>query len=243
MLAKFNLYDFIADIIPGITFIWVIERIFVAFGRTSPFPASGQIAETSVLIVLGYLCGLMLQALSETVTEKQALLRIWKGFPSERFLLPGDDTFSDEKKRHIVQLAASRFGVAADVVIPEGLPPEREEHLRRSKNREIFSLCYHYVDGLSPRPQIFNAQYGLFRCLITLFALLLILSFPVTWGLWSGPPQQNVMLLLMPTTFLILGWLSYVRCHKRSHDFARSVYDLFISGTGAPTKKPNTEKE
>ena len=54
MIAKFNLYDFIANLVPGLTFIWALEQLGLLIGWTSPFPMSGQLAETSVLVVLSY---------------------------------------------------------------------------------------------------------------------------------------------------------------------------------------------
>jgi hypothetical protein len=237
MLSKFNVYDFIGDIIPGLTCIWAMEWFFKTAGVGSPLPAAGQLTETSTLIVLGYLCGLMLQALSETITEKRVLLRLWKGFPSERMLLPNDSSFSAERKQDILKLVRERFHVGTDPIIPEGASPESEEAIRRRKNQELFSLCYNYVDNLSPKVLLFNAQYGMFRCLVTLFALLLVGSIPVTWSAWSGPFGKNWQRLLVPAVFLAFGWLSYLRCCKRSKDFARAVYDLFISGVAAPPSK------
>ena len=87
MTAKFNLYDFIASLIPGLVFLWTVEQLAKLGGWSSPFPSSGQLPETSMLVALGYVTGLMLQAVSERVTEKQVLFRIWGGFPSARWLL------------------------------------------------------------------------------------------------------------------------------------------------------------
>lgn len=237
MLAKFNIYDFLADIVPGITFVWAIEVFLRVAGIPSPLPSSGQLSETSVIVVLGYVCGLMLQGVSEAVTEKKILLRIWKGFPSERTLLPADRTFTSERKAEILRLIGERFKVSVEPVIPEGTSAEGEAQLRRKKSQELFYLCYGYVENLSPKVLLFNAQYGMFRCLITTFALLFLLSVPVVLASWSGSFGSNWHRLLWPAALSLFTWISYLRCAKRSKDFVRAVYDLFTSGVAAPPGK------
>lgn len=234
MIAKFNLYDFIANLVPGLTFLWALERLGKLVGWDSPFPMSGQLAEASVLIILSYVTGLMLQALAERVTEKKVLFRIWGGFPSARWLLPEDAKFSPAFKQRILDLVIERFKVATTPDIPEGTTPEKQRDLRLKKNQELFYLCYNYVDNLNPRPQIFNAQYGLFRCLLTTFALLCALS--ILFGLWNCLYQSPTpgKFLLLAATFAALTWLAYVRCQKRGEDFAKSIYDLFVSGAAKP---------
>lgn len=236
MASKFNVYDFIANIIPGITFLWAIEQGFKAVGANSPFPIAGQLTETSVLIVLGYVCGLMLQGVSEALTEKKILLRAWQGFPSERMLLPNDQTFSAERKQEILRLIRERFKVTTQPVISEGASAEREESARRKKNQELFYLCYGYVENLNPKILAFDAQYGLFRCLLTTFTLLFIAAIPVASVAWGGPLLNNWELIMWPVVLSVCGWISYLRCRKRSKDFARAVYDLFTSGVAAPHK-------
>lgn len=229
MIAKFNLYDFIANLVPGLTFLWALEHIGRLVSWSSPIPMSGQLAETSVLIVLSYVTGLMLQAVAERVTEKQVLLRLWGGFPSARWLLPDDTRFSPALKQRILELVAERFKIPTITEVPPGTTPEEERAFRLQRNEELFHLCYNYVDNLSPRPQIFNAQYGLFRCLLTTFAILSGLC--IVLGFWNRylHPTNTIRLGLLAGLFGSLAWLSYCRCQKRGEDFARAIYDLFSS--------------
>src|SRR6266568_5935495 len=87
MIARFSLYDFIAVVMPGIFFLWAISTFLGEHLPSSVGPAAGDLAETSVIIVVGYVVGLLLQGLSHKFTEG-ALLRVWGGFPSARWLLP-----------------------------------------------------------------------------------------------------------------------------------------------------------
>ena len=237
MVAKFNLYDFIANLIPGAVFLWALEWMGTLVGWSSPFPLSGQLAETSLLVALSYVTGLMLQAVSERFTQQKVLFRLWNGFPSARWLLPDDPRLSGGYKKRVLDLIAERFKVPTAPEIPDGTTAEQERELRLIKNQELFYLCYNYVDNLNPRPEIFNAQYGLFRCLLTLFAVLCALAIVV--GLWNvvAQPTKQWAFLVTPFIFAFLGWLFYERCKKRADDFAKSVYDLFLSGAAV---KPST---
>jgi len=221
MIAKFSLYDLIAALIPGIFFLWGVS--FTSSSIDIPF--RGGLAETSVLVALGYVAGLILQGISEGLTEK-ILLKAWGDFPSARWLLPDDKKFSKEYKSKIRQIVEEKYSVKADE------EQSKEEQLKR--NQEIFYLCYNAVDRekLSDRPQIFNAHYGLFRCLLTTFTLLFLVELGVL--LFAEPQKQSVICGVL--IFSIIGALvSYFRTKKRSEDFARSIYDLFLvrfSGQG-----------
>jgi len=85
------------------------------------------------------------------------------------------------------------------------------------------------------RPLTFNAHYGLFRCLLTMFALLAVLSLAgLLWALLVRPSQAAAFggwTLL----FGLAGWIAYARCKKRSEDFAQSVFDLFTAGAANQT--------
>ncbi len=93
MIARFSLYDFIAVVMPGIFFLWAISTFLGVHLPSSVGPAAGDLAETSVLIVVGYVVGLLLQGVSQKFTEG-VLLKAWGGFPSARWLLAGDSKFT-----------------------------------------------------------------------------------------------------------------------------------------------------
>lgn len=211
MIPKFDLYDFIASLIPGIFFLLCIFLL-------SGVPINGGMAETSVLIVLGYVTGMILQGISQGLTEK-ILVKAWGGFPSARWLLPDDNKFSNEYKSKIKQIVEDKYSFKV------GEEQLKEEQLKR--NQEIFYICYNAVDKekLSVRPQIFNAHYGLFRCLLTTFILL----FFIEVGFILVGVQQNKYFACGVLIFTIIGALvSYFRTKKKGEDFVRSIYDLFL---------------
>ena len=64
-----------------------------------------------MLIALGYVTGLMRQAVSERYVQGKILLRAWKGFPSARWLLPEDTYFSKSYKDQLNALITEWFKV------------------------------------------------------------------------------------------------------------------------------------
>src|SRR5579859_375674 len=236
MIARFNLYDFLADLIPGLVFLWCINLMMTLLGWSLPFNFAGGLANASVMIALGYVIGLMLQAVSEQYIENTLLLRVWDGFPSARWLLPEDTRFSKTYKNRLLALMAERFRVSTEPEIPAAASPEQARALRLKKNQELFYLCYRFVDSFNPRPQVFNALYGLFRSLLGLFGILCAFSaVGIVVTLICGLDYPAGVFLLLASISGICSWLSYARCKNRSEDFARSVYDLFIiSAVGKP---------
>ncbi|MBW2063565.1 MAG: hypothetical protein JRJ03_01405 [Deltaproteobacteria bacterium] len=214
MIARFSIYDLIAAVIPGIFFLWAVSYM----SSSIDIPFTGGLAETSVLVALGYVTGLILQGISQGLTEK-ILLKAWGGFPSARWLLPDNNKFSNEYKSKIRQIVEDKYSLKADD------EQSKEEQLKR--NQEIFYLCYNAVDKekLSDRPQIFNAHYGLFRCLLTTFTLLFLTELGL---LLFGEPQKKSLVCSVLIFTIIGAVVSYFRTKKRGEDFAKSIYDLFL---------------
>jgi hypothetical protein len=152
---------------------------------------------------------------------EKILTRMWGGFPSARWLLQEDGRLSKGYKEKIFQLVQKKFNIASDG------GGSRDERMK--KNQEIFYLCYNAVDKakMSERPQLFNAQYGLFRCLLTTFCLLLILGIVI---LIASKPRGSGKVIAILFFSLVGAIVSYFRVKKRGEDFAKSIYDLFIVG-------------
>ena len=125
MLGKFNLYDFIAVVIPGLFFLWVIGIFTRQLGIPINIPFSGGIGETSVLIALSYVVGHLLQAVSQGITEK-VLLWVWGGFPSAKWLLPNNTRLSSEYKNKIFHVVHQHFDISI-ASVEENLSPKKSE--------------------------------------------------------------------------------------------------------------------
>ena len=113
MVTKFSFYEFISIFIPGILFIWAISPILNLMGLSIDFPFTGELSGTAILIALAYVVGLLLQGISQGVTEK-ILIKIWRGFPSARWLLPDDEYLSKNLKSEIKQIVKKEFKIEID---------------------------------------------------------------------------------------------------------------------------------
>jgi len=225
---RFDLYDFIANLIPGVVFLWCMQTMGSLIGWTLPLDFAGGLTETSVLVALSYVTGLLLQGVSQGVVERYILKPLWKGFPSERWLLHDDKHFSTDYKSRLFSLITKRFGVATKPELPSDSPSHCAYKLCPKKNRELFYLCYHEVSLTNPRPLVLNAHYGLFRGLLTMFGLLAVFSFTgLIWTLLTVQSQAAAF-GVWTALFVAATLIAYIRCKKRSEDFAQSVFDLFI---------------
>lgn len=236
MASKFSLYDFIAVVVPGVFLLWALGTFANIAPLRSALPLTGGIAEASVLVVVGYIVGLMLQGLSQRVTEK-ALLWWWGGFPSARWLLPGDGYFTPAFKKELSAGIRARFGGHLDIEREPGAP--RDETMKR--NQEIFYRCYRSVEKLSDLPQTFNAQYGLFRALMTTFGLLvmaLVGRVLIEYYIGTG---LNVQAVIVGGLCMAGVVVSYWRVTKRGEDFARAVYDVFLANYRSAGTAPHGE--
>jgi len=227
VLNRFSMYDFIGVLFPGIFLLWALGSFLRVPLLQESIPLSGSIGDTSVLIVIGYVTGLLLQGISQLLTER-ILLWWWGGFPSARWLLPDDQRFTPEFKRELSAILLGKFNISMELDPAKSEP--KDSALKR--NQEIFYRCYRAVEKLSDLPQTFNAQYGLFRSLLTTFALLIIAS---PWKLLSlyklGSDFDNSVVI--PLVFFVLGAIiSYYRVTKRGEDFASGVYDVFLANFG-----------
>ena len=197
-------------------------------------PLTGGLAETSVLLIIGYLTGLLLQGISQVITER-ALKWWWGGFPSERWLLVEDDGLTAEYKTQLGEAALRRFGLALDLSSPQ-TKSALGRKARMVRNQEIFYRCYRSVEKASDQPQTFNAQYGLFRGLLTTFLLLTFISLGfVGHGLWvtrSLVPSSHVV---FAAASMVGGIISYQRMKKRGEDFAKAVLDVFLVTNASPS--------
>src|SRR6266849_4588218 len=222
MLSKFNLYDFIAGVIPGIFFLWSLGTVLEVDALRQALPLTGGLAETSVLIVVGYITGLLLQGVSQLITEN-LLFSIWGGFPSARYLLHENQRFTELYKTDLNRAVSERFGVSLETA-----PSTDPLATRLKRSQEIFYRCYRAVDKLSDLPQTFNAQYGLFRALLTTFTLLGLIAWALVGVEWHALGTPDRVRVIFALTITVAAVLSYFRMIKRADDFAKAVFDVFL---------------
>ncbi|MFQ6673816.1 MAG: hypothetical protein ACE5GH_03390 [Fidelibacterota bacterium] len=232
MVQKLSLYDFLANLIPGLAFLGALSWLgqFLHYPRI--IPIADSIGETSVLLAWAYIVGLLIQGIAQGVVEK-IVLAMTGGFPSARWLLDNEYGFSPDYKTRLKKAIGEYFQISVEPKLPDNLSRKAAKKAKLSRYQELFYLCYNLVDQkkLSDRPLAFNAHYGLFRALFTLSLILLLLFISVTIWKWEYISQQGATSLFYTAiVFLISASLiSYYRMRKRGEDFARSIYDLFLT--------------
>jgi hypothetical protein len=234
MLARFGLYDFFANIIPGIFFLWALGTVLGIRELREALPLTGGLAETSVIIVIGYLTGLLLQGVSQATTER-ALKWWWGGFASERWLLAEDERLTAEYKTQLARAVERRFGLVLDVSPARNAEPaDRKARMKRAQ--EIFYRCYRSIEKASDHPQTFNAQYGLFRALLTTFFLLALISIGFAIErMWVARSFVLSAHLVFAAAALVGAIISYQRTKTRGEDFTKAVLDVFlVTGSATP---------
>jgi len=232
MLQKFALYEFLANLIPGLAFMSALSWLAQFFGHAPIVAISGSISDASVLIAWAYITGLLIQGIAQSVVGR-AVLAASGGFPSWRWLIDGGEGFTPEHREKLKDAIRDYFGEAVEPVIARDINERKALELLRARYQEVFYQCFNLVEQkkLSDRPLAFNAHYGLFRALLT-FMLMLLLAFGSALAFEWGEVQQKqatglfecILALLIAATAV-----SYFSMKKRGEDFAKSIYDLFYT--------------
>ncbi|HMD83099.1 MAG TPA: hypothetical protein VKO18_00195 [Terriglobia bacterium] len=232
MLQKFGLYEFLANLIPGLALISALSWLAEFFGHKPVLPITGAVGEASALIAWSYIVGLLLQGIAEGIVEK-ILLAVTGGYPSWRWMIEGGKGFTPEHRAMLKDAIREYFGEPVEPTIPLNAALQPVRDAKRRKYQELFYLCLNLVEQkkLSDRPLSFNTHYSLFRGLLT-FTLLLLPVFG--WALafnWTEIAHRNAVghFQLILSLLFVAAIVSYFRMIKRGEDFAKSIYDLFFS--------------
>ncbi len=232
MIQKFGVYDFLANLIPGLAFVWAVTWIGQFLNSSSLVPIAGSLAETTVLIAWAFIVGLLIQGIAQGGVEKIDLATTC-GLTSARWLLEGERGLSPEYRDELKKAIGAYFTVSVEPNLANNIEEKDAREVRLRRYQELFYLCYNLVElkKLSDRPLAFNAHYGLFRALLTLSLILLPLFSSVAIWKWQAISQQGAAGLFGSViVFLVLSSvISYFRMKKRGEDFAKSVYDLFFT--------------
>jgi hypothetical protein len=139
--------------------------------------------------------------------------------------MPTDQRFTEQFKTELSAALLIKFNISLD------LDPTKTRTVNSAlkRNQEIFYRCYRAVEKLSDLPQTFNAQYGLFRSLLTTFALLALTNVWKLSSLYKSGLGLHTETVLILGLFIFCAVISYYRAMKRGEDFARAVYDVFVA--------------
>lgn len=216
MSDKFNFYDFIAVLIPGLFFL-ISLKILIGFSSIDFYVTSSlELMNSFALIVFGYVFGVLLQGISQGITQKLLSL-LWGGLPSEKWLLDSESKLTSDYKNQLWNKINLTFH--RDKPIGELLQIKKV-------NNEIFYLIYRHIEKqkITEKHQIFNAQFSFFRCLLTAFVFLLVVSIYQILCSWSFD-FKNLSFLIFSFIGIVV---SYSGALRRGEDFVKCILDSFI---------------
>lgn len=223
MTEKFNVYDVIAVLIPGATFLWCAQLPHRLLGIADIIPTTGTLTEGGIFLLMSYGCGLMLQGFSYYIVQIPHD-RLKGGRQSERFFLMNVNDVDSPLKKRLIEIGTANLGLSFPELAENSNASASD---KKKASQQLFRAFNDFLEarGLAERPQRFNAQYGLFRA-FTLAFFLLAVEF-VLWHqeTFGAIPECRTKLTALYSSILwvVLTILSALRMDKRSVDYAGSV--------------------
>ncbi|MCS7153882.1 MAG: hypothetical protein NZ989_08055 [Bacteroidia bacterium] len=222
----FDLYDFIANIIPGYLFLQLIHRCLLKIGIKAEWLSVMDeltVRGVLVLLMLAYVAGMLLHSASHIlwgyVERKGNMIEVLFGEASSNNLL-GCGSYpplSPSYKQRLAQTFRNYFALRSSL--------ESDETQEPLSHRETFELMYR---SLQNRPSILTiqiARYGFYRVLFVVGVLggmaeLTLIAF--------APQREWEISILAIMAYLVIAWTSFCGYKRRSYESAKMVCDLFL---------------
>lgn len=253
MQSKFNFYDFVGYLLPGIlliTFIYWLLKGFLVIDLNLELKTIG---DSVILIAASYFAGHIVQAIGNTIENQQ--VKTWGGVFSEQFLREDNNFFSKEFKVLFREYAKESFSLELNT-------EETDIEVQKKHRQEVFYLCYYLIvqENAALHTEIFNGLYGLYRGILVTNWIGCIVSLTIAWKQiiillcayfklhlnYSGFLNYNNFQLwagCIIALFLILLMRPLEMRFKRfGQSFAGSVYRNFYVWYKRKTLKPSLQE-
>ena len=149
---KLSLYDFLGYVIPGFLGILAMQVIYEnIFNIVFPLKLNDSLINSIVIVAVSYFSGVIVHEISQFVQER-ILVKMWKGMPSEKYLLKEDSLCSMKEKESYYSIANAAFGIS-------------NEEYDKEKSQLVFDRFRTALQqaGKDERSQLFNTYYGMYR--------------------------------------------------------------------------------
>lgn len=248
----FDFYDFLANILPGYLFLWLIQgylsRVGLAVEWLSMLNES-TLRGVILQIVLAYIGGMLLQGASHMVwswmgRNQDMVTRLMeashtvnesrrertqegvKSLPLNIFRCGTYRSLSPSYKQRLAQTFYNRFA------LPSSLEPEKTKEALSSG--ETFGLMYYSLQNRPPILTIQMARYGFYR---VLFVIGVLGSIGELLTLIFVPSVDWKTRIFAAIGYLAVAWISFCGYKRRSYESAKMVCDLFLieNEKGSPT--------
>ncbi len=205
MTDKFELYDVLAILVPGILVTYIC--VFCFPNVLSLVPKMGDTLNALAFTALGILIGQIVQALSSSL--EPLLFKSWGGKPSTLALTNGlgERYWSAAEAKRVRAKLTSNLGADAST-------------------EALFRLAMQLAEKKgSIRATKFNALYAYHRALIVLSLIALFVTEASAFvGTLSTRPKSTLVLLVIPVTAMFL--LFWNRCRQRAFYYVREILQV-----------------
>ena len=144
MIERFTVYDIFATLVPGVVFAVLLMVTFENVLERDVVNWSGGFGDATVLVIIGYAVGVLLQAIGKAVIEP-IWLWIRGGLPSATLLYPNSKVLTAEMKQ--------RISSAISTNIQEINLPSRKPILPR-RLREVEEVTYRVYKTIADKDEI-----------------------------------------------------------------------------------------
>lgn len=218
LIDKLDVYDLFGYLIPGYLGVFAIRQVYQVFGATFPFNMTGEFTTSLVFAMLSYYVGVMMHEFSHLIQQK-VMRPLWRGLPSERFLVEGDGQCSEEEKKVYMKLAAEKFDFKG-----------RKFDVESSQQMFEKFKTYLVMTGKDARAKTYNAYYGMYRNLVactTIWMSVKVVYF-IRWLFYRRVMNSNMPVdgtQTVELVLLILTWgLLVRRCRRFGEKYVKHVF-------------------
>jgi hypothetical protein len=235
MKDKFNYYDFIANIIPGMFLVWIINSL-VGYN----FLFGNVITDSLIFIVLSYILGLMIQFFSKYLIESLVKFIFWKNcFFSEISLIKSSKMLNETLRNQVNNYAVNKLGIKKDSIDllnkikVYGLFGRIKRRFDKNywneykKALSISNLIYRKIDTISKdkniaqKAQLQNNYYSLFRGLSMLFILT---SFLIGYIMYSYETYRTLELGIYFAISIVGFIVFFIRTKERGEHYIKGLF-------------------
>ncbi len=228
-MDKLTYYDTLANLLPGVVFLWAISVLGPVAGDKVPLLlTSNTIIDSILFVALGYVAGHLIQFLSRYSVEPFIKWAFWKGyFFSDIYLVGAFKKCSEVELRRYTAFAEAKLGFSTSDLSVLQDPDALSDDSKRRKSLEVSRAIYRAVDAktqdtsLALKAHSQNTFYSLFRNLSAVFLLLGVANLSVLLFKVVSPSYM----IFVATIFDMLAALAFmIRARQRGELYVKGLF-------------------
>jgi hypothetical protein len=181
-MDKLTYYDTLANLLPGVVFLWAISVLGPITGDKLPILlTSNTIIDSILFIAVGYVVGHLIQFLSRYSIEPFIKWAFWNGyFFSDIYLVSAFKKCSEVELRKYMTFAEKKLGFSVADLSSLVDPDVPTRQINKKKALDLSRAIYRAVDAktqdasLALKAHLQNTFYSLFRNLSAVFLILAV---------------------------------------------------------------------